>query len=247
MIISILSGKGGVGKTTTSSNVATALANLFKRKVIVLDGNSSSHIKFHFGANKEEIEKTLGDVLKNRRELKNALIYNSNTNVHIIPSPENEFELNKLKRLVTHLATSQYDFVIIDGPPGFGESVDKLIKASDKIIVVVNPFLPDISDASRIIQKIRKYKKDFVVVVNKCKKRDYEMKIEEISKLLNTKKIFVIPEDENIFRSLSLGLPVVIFKKSSKAAIMFKKLAAYLANEVYEPSFFEKVRSIFNF
>lgn len=247
VVISILSGKGGVGKTTITSNIATSLANIFKRKVIILDTNvTSSHIKLHFGMY-EETKKTLRDVVNNEEMLGKATYSNDMTGVDIVPSPENlkGLDLDKLKKLATDLAESKYDFVIIDSAPGFRENTENVIKASDKVVVVANPFLPDLSDALKIMEVIKKNKKEVVFVINRVKGKKYELGEEEIKDMLDIDEIIKIPEDEKVPESISRGVPITVFAKSSKASIALRKLTAYLIDEKYSPSLLDRIKWFF--
>jgi len=249
VVISILSGKGGVGKTTITSNIATSLANIFKRKVIVLDTNvTSSHIKLHFGMY-EEMKKNLKDIIRDESTLKGATYSDEITGVDIVPSPESlkSLDLEKLKDLASSLAESKYDFVIIDSAPGFRENTENVIKASDKVVIVVNPFLPDLSDAMKTLDVVRKNKKEVVFVVNRVKGKKYELGEKEIKSMLDAKKIIIIPEDEKIPESISRGVPVTVFAKTSKSAIALKKLTAYLIGEKYRPSIADRIKWFFGF
>jgi MinD-like ATPase involved in chromosome partitioning or flagellar assembly len=84
--------------------------------------------------------------------------------------------------------TAKYDFVIIDSAPGFRENTENVIKASDKVVVVLNPFLPDLSDALKILEVIKKNKKEAVIVVNRIKKKKYEVGEKQIKNMLDIKR-----------------------------------------------------------
>jgi len=253
VVVGILSGKGGVGKTTVTSNVAAALTSVFGRKTIILDANvTSSHIRLHFGMY-EEMKKTLKDVIKDESLLKKATYSDKLVGVDIIPSPETlkGINLKKLKNLAIHLATSAYDFVIIDSAPGFRENVPHIIKASDKILVVTTPQIPDVTDALKLIELIRridrKREKEIVVVVNRVKRKSYELSEEQIKRMLDVEDLVIIPEDEKVPESISKGVPVVIYSKGSKASIALKKLAGFLAGEEYKVSIIDRIKWFLGF
>ncbi len=249
VVIGVLSGKGGVGKTTVTSNIAASLANIFKRKTIVLDTNvTSSHIRLHFGMY-DEMKRTLKDVVKSDGTLEKATYSNSITGVDIVPSPEGlkHVDLEKLKSLAGQIAESKYDFVVIDSAPGFRENIENVIKASDKIVVVTNPYLPDVTDAMKIVEMVRKSKKDVVVVVNKIKGKKYELDEDAIKDMLDVRKLITIPEDEKVPESISRGVPVTVFAKGSRAAIALKKLSAELIGEKYSPTVADRVKWFLGF
>lgn len=250
VVIGVLSGKGGVGKTTVTSNLATALSNEFGRKVIVLDTNvSSSHIRLHFGL-VDEVSKTLPDVIKGKSDISKAIYKNEITGVNIVPSSaglNRNLDLEKLKNLAGDLTESEYDFVIIDASPGFGDDVMNAIKAADKIIVVTTPYAPDLSDAMKTIELVRKAGKKVTLVLNRVRKKKYEMDIENVESMLDTRVDTIIPEDDKIPESISRSVPVVVFSKGSKVSIVFKKLAASIIGKKYSPSISDRIKWAFGF
>ncbi|OYT42413.1 MAG: hypothetical protein B6U78_01245 [Candidatus Aenigmarchaeota archaeon ex4484_224] len=249
VVISVLSGKGGVGKTTVTTNIATALTAVFKRKTLILDTNiTSSHIRLHFGMY-DEMKYTLKDIIKDESMLKKVIRTSELTGVDLIPSPETLKGLNleKLKNLASQLATSEYNFVIIDSAPGFRENVPHIIKASDHVLIVTNPYLPDVTDALKLLEVVKKYKRKFTVIVNRIKKKKYELSDEQIKDMLDVKKIVEIPEDEKVPESIAAGVPIVIYKPGSKASIALKKLAASLIGEEYKPSIRERIKWFLGF
>ncbi|MBI2543286.1 MAG: MinD/ParA family protein [Candidatus Aenigmarchaeota archaeon] len=246
-VISILSGKGGVGKTTITSNIATAIANEFKRKVIILDTNvTSSHIRLHFGMH-EEMKNTLKDVIRDEDMLEEATYSSEMTGVNIVPSPESlkGLDLDKLRNLASHLAASEYNYVIIDSAPGFRENTENVIRASDKIVIVTNPYLPDVSDSLKLMELVEKNRKEAIVVVNKVRGKKYEMTEAQIKKMLDIKDFVKIPEDEKVPESISHGVPVTVFAKGSKVSMALKKLAGQLIGEEYKPSLADRVKWFF--
>jgi len=247
VVIGVLSGKGGVGKTVVTSNLATAFTDIFGRKVIILDANvTSSHIRLHFGMY-EEMKKNLKDVVRDESVLKKATYSSGVTRVDIVPSPETlkALDLEELKNLASHLAESEYNFVIVDSAPGFRENIENIIRASDKILVVTNPYLPDVTDAMKLIELVKKNRKKPIIVVNKVKGKKYELNEDSIKEMLDVKDVIKIPEDEKVPESISRGVPVTMFAKGSKASIAFKKLAAFLIGEEYTPSLIDRIKWFF--
>ena len=246
VVVGILSGKGGVGKTTVTSNLAAALTKVFGRRVIVLDTNiTSSHIRLHFGIY-DELKKTLKDVIKDDSVVKEAVVSSDFVGVDIIPAPETlkGLDLEKLSNLASKLAESEYDFVVIDSAPGFRENTENVIRASDIVLLITTPQIPDVTDTLKIMALVKKYRKKYIVVLNRVKNKKYELKKEKIMDMLDIDedKLLVIPEDENVPESISKGVPVVVYKEGSKASIAFKKLAGYLVGEEYKPSIKERIK-----
>lgn len=245
VVIGVLSGKGGVGKTTVTSNLAAALANEFGRKVIVLDSNvSSSHIRLHFGMI-DGLEKTLPDVIKGKTDISKATYKNELTGVDIVPSSaglNRNLDLEKLKSLVGQLAESDYDVVIIDASPGFGDDVYNTIKAADKILVVTNPNIPAVDDALKTVEIAKKAGKKVSIVLNRSAGKKYELEDKNIESMLDAKIEMVVPEDDNVPDSISHGVPAVVFSEGAKSSIAFKKLAASLIGKDYQPSIFDRIK-----
>jgi MinD-like ATPase involved in chromosome partitioning or flagellar assembly len=242
VVIGVTSGKGGVGKTTVVSNLATALAE-FGRNVVVLDCNlTTSHIALHFGM--QHVDNSIIDVLKKKVKIQEAVYYNPIASVKIVPSTlkqMEEVEIKNLKKLICRIANSRKDFVLIDSSPGFGNNVKNVLKASDKVLIVTTPTFPSLADGIKIAELAKKMKKEFFVILNKIRNKKYEVKTEIIERMFGVKINVIIPEDDKIPESIAFGAPVVVYKPYSKSAVAFKKFAASLIGEEYKPSFRERI------
>lgn len=237
-VIGVLSGKGGVGKTTVTSNLAAALSKEYGRNVVILDTNVySSHIKLHFGVY-EEVPFTLPDVVK-KEKIDKFVYAHGPTNVEIIPSAATVKDVNfkKLKDIVHKLAKSKYHYVIIDCAPGFGKDVVTAIKAVDELIVVTTPQIPDVDDALKIIELLGMMEKKVNgIVINRVSGAKYELKMEQLEQTFDAPILAVVPESKKIPESIAAGVPLIIYAKYSDAAVEIKKLAAKIAGEEYKPT-----------
>jgi len=137
--------------------------------------------------------------------------------------------------------------VLIDSSPGFGDNVLDVIRASDKVLVITTPNIPDVTDASKIVQLAKQMRKKVFIVVNRIKREDYELEISRIKRMLKAPILAVIPEDEKVPESISKGLPLVVYKKGSKASIAFKRLAASLIGKKYKPRVMDRIKWFFGF
>jgi len=237
-VIAVLSGKGGVGKTTVTTNLAAALAEDYGRNVVILDTNLySSHIKLHFGIYGDEA-KTLPEIVKNKKFDK--FVYSRGTStLEIIPSSSTlkELDFDRLKGFVHKLAGSKYDFVIIDCAPGFGNDVQAAIKASEELLIVTTPQIPDVDDALKIMELVKMMgKKVTGVVVNRVQGKRYELRLEQLEKTFDAPIVAVIPEEKKVPESIAAGVPLMAYAKFSNASTEMKKLAAKLAGEKYKPA-----------
>jgi len=246
-LIVISSGKGGVGKTTLTSNLAAALTD-FGQKVIVMDGNlTTPNLGLHLGLHLPQ--KTLHNVLKGESRLKDA-IYPHSYGFAVIPA---SLGLNDLRGVdvtrlpeVTFSLLGRSDYVIIDSAAGLGKEALSALSSGDETIVITNPNLPAVTDALKIIKLGQESNVNVLgVVVNRVRGEEYEMTREQIEELLGTPVIAEIPEDRNIPESIGVKQPIVGYKPNSPAAVEIKKLAAELSGRSYTPpkprSFWEKL------
>lgn len=162
-IVSICNQKGGTGKTTTAVNLSAALAALEKRILIVdIDpqGNATSGV----GVNKNEIKKSVYDILINRVSTQEAILETNYKNLHIIPCNINltgaEIELvgalsreTRLKRALDSIKDA-YDFIFIDSPPSLGLLTLNAFVASDSILIPIQCEFYALEGVSQLLNTI---------------------------------------------------------------------------------------------
>jgi septum site-determining protein MinD len=240
-VLAVLSGKGGVGKTTTVSNLSAALTTEFRRYVIAVDGNvTTPNLGLHLGI--FSFPYTLNDVLEEKVPLRDAIHICSN-GVRIIPAQlsfeSTEIDLTKMRDSLNELDT---DLVLIDSCPGLGNEIVPTLKITDEALIVTNPEIPAITDALRAIEIAAKYNVPTRgVILNRVRKDKYELSVSEVESVFDAPVISVIPEDSGVRKGIFHGNPVVMTKPYSPAAIEFKKLAGYLIGERYRVSLIDRV------
>lgn len=245
MIRGILSGKGGVGKTTTTVNLGLAMHRLGE-DIVVLDGDlKNPNLGLHLGILKYNI--TLQEVVEKKISLLDAL-YIHETGLRFIPAHISlnflETDSSKIKHF---LKDSPYN-LLIDSPPGLNRESLSILECCNEILIISEPFLPDITDCMKTIELAKELKiKVTGIVLNKVRNREYELRKEEIESCTNTKVISVIPFDENVLRSLSLENPLVNYQPLSKASISIFQLAAFLSGKEYQSPRFLKLKRLFPF
>jgi septum site-determining protein MinD len=231
------SGKGGVGKTTLTSNLAAALTD-FGQKVIVMDGNlTTPNLGLHLGMHLPK--HNLHEVLKSESRLKDA-IYPHSYGFQVIPA---SLGLNDLKGVdvtrlpeVTFSLLGRSDYVLIDSAAGLGKEALSALSAGDETIIVTNPNLPAVTDALKMVKLAEKTEINVLgVVVNRISGEGHEMTTDQIEDLLGIPVIGEVPEDKSIPESIGEKQPVVGYKPESPAAIEIKKLAARLTGREYVP------------
>ena len=226
-VIAIISGKGGVGKTTTAINLGAAL-NKLKKEVIIVDVNlNTPNIGIHLGAPIVPI--TLNHVLKGKADIEEA-IYEHASGTKIIPSSLSVREITNFntKRIpiVIKKLKDMADFIILDSAAGFSEEAMATLEAGEEIIIVTNPEMPSVTDSLKAIKVAREMGKEVKgVIITRHRGEDYEMSLSSIRSMLETGIIGIVPEDTSVKRSLNKRDAVVHTHPKSKAAKKYNEIA----------------------
>lgn len=230
------SGKGGVGKTTLTSNLATALTEL-GQDVIAVDGNlTTPHLGIHLGMHL--VPKTLHDVLSGRARLRDV-IYPHPLGFKVIPGSMSVKDLRwtkdaALPEIILNLL-GRADFVILDCAAGLGKEAISGINAAEEIVVITNPDLPSVTDALKTIKVAERYNNTVVgVIVNRVGGRKDELEKSEIEDMLEVPVLGEIPDDKNVLDAIAKKRPVVSYKPNSPASVEIKKIACKLCGKEYK-------------
>jgi len=235
--IVITSGKGGVGKTTTSINLAAAI-NSFDEDVTLVDINlTTPNVGLHLGA--PVVPVTLNHVLTGKADLVDA-IYEHSCGAKVIPA---SLSIKELKRLgETNLPSvltdlrKLSDIVIFDSAAGLGAEAVSAIAVADEVIVVTNPEIPAVTDALKTVKIAQEMGKDVLgVIVTRAQGNKYEMAMKSIQEMLEIPILGVVPEDDCVQESLSLRNAVFLTHPRSPAAQSYKKIAARIIGVEIEP------------
>lgn len=235
-IIGIVSGKGGVGKTTVGLNVGASLAHHFKKNVTIVDCNvTTSHLGLYLGMYYCPI--TLNKVLRGEYTAEEA-IQQHHSGLKIIPASLSLSDLEGID--VTEIRESikslfdKNDIIFLDGSPGLGREAIATLRASDEILYVTNPYIPfamDIVRNQEIVNEIGV--KPLGIVLNMVHGKKHEMNNKEIEELTRLPVIAKIPFDMNVHKSLALKTPIVTYKPYTAASKELIKLASNLIGEPY--------------
>jgi len=208
-VIVVTSGKGGVGKTTTSANIGTGLSMLGK-KVVMIDADIGLRNLDVVMGLENRIVYNLIDVIEGNCRLKQALIKDKKQDTS---RDKDAVTPQQMKDLCVALK-EEFDFVIIDCPAGIEQGFKNAIAGADKAIVVTTPEVSAIRDADRIIGLLEANElRNPRLIVNRVRpdmvKRGDMMSIEDVVEILAIDLIGAIPDDENIVISTNTGDPIV--------------------------------------
>lgn len=232
--VGILSGKGGVAKTTSTVNLGAAF-NYFGRDVTIVDGNlSTPNLGLHLGVPVVPI--SLHDVLKGKNDILES-VYKHNSGLKIIPASLSLDDLKDVKpenlgKILMRL-DGLTDIVLIDGAPGIGGDALTVINAVEDVIIVTNPELPAITDALKISKFVEGMGKNVKGIILSKTGEDHDLSEENVEKMLDSPIIATIPYDKAIRKSLVMKEPVIYSSPRSKSAVAYKKLAADLIGIEY--------------
>jgi septum site-determining protein MinD len=237
-IITITSGKGGVGKTTTTANLAVALASL-EKKVVCIDGDIGLRNLDVILGLENRIVYDLVDIIEGRCRLKQAMIRDKRLpELFLIPAAQTRdksaISPSDMVRLCDELR-NEVDWILIDSPAGIERGFRNAIAPADQILVVTNPEVSAVRDADRIIGLIEAEEKGPAkLILNRVNpslvKRGDMLNADDVLELLAIELIGVIPEDENVVISANRGQPIAMDGKS-KAATAFRNIARRLNGE----------------
>ena len=205
-VIVVTSGKGGVGKTTTSANVGTGLAEMGKKVVLIDADIGLRNLDVVMGL-ENRIVYNLVDVIEGTCRLKQALIKDKrHAGLYLMPAAQ-------MVKLIAGLK-EQFDYIILDCPAGIEQGFQNAIAGADHAIVVTTPEVSAIRDADRIIGLLEANEiKKVDLVVNRLRsdlvRRGEMMTVEDVIDILGLPLLGVVPDDENVVIATNQGEPLV--------------------------------------
>lgn len=251
-VLTITSGKGGVGKTTATANLGIALADLGKKVVCIDTDIGLRNLDVVMGL-ENRIVYDLVDVVEGRCKLKQALIHDKRMpELFLIPAAQTKDKSavspKQMCKLIDELRPD-YDWVLIDSPAGIEHGFKNALAPADQVLVITNPDVSAVRDADRIIGMVDAQQKGPAkLIINRMNpsmvKRGEMLDADDILELLAIKLIGIIPEDENVLISTNRGQPVVLEPKS-KAGQAFRNIAHRLNGEEVPYLSMEEKQDIF--
>ena len=216
-VIVITSGKGGVGKTTSSANIGTGLAKLNKKVVLIDTDIGLRNLDVVLGL-ENRIVYNLVDVIEGNCKIKQALIRDKRyENLFLLPAAQTKDKTSvtpeQMKKLTDELK-QDYDYIILDCPAGIEQGFKNAIAGADRALVVTTPEVSAVRDADRIIGLLEANEiKKTHLIVNRLRpemvKRGDMMSADDVIDILAIELIGQVPDDENIVIATNNGEPLV--------------------------------------
>ncbi len=239
--IVVTSGKGGVGKTTTTANVGAALA-LEGEKVAVIDVDVGLRNLDVVMGLEGRVVFDLIDVLEGRCKLRQALIRDKRVeNLYLLPASQTRdkgaLDPEAFRTAVQQLLHDEgFGRVLIDSPAGIERGFQTAAAPAEGALVVVNPEVSSVRDADRIVGLLEAGEvAENQLIINRIRpkmvKRGDMLSVDDIAEILGIRLIGIVPEDEGILVSTNVGEPVVLRKERSAAGEEFRNIARRIRGE----------------
>tara|TARA_B110000037_G_scaffold216798_1_gene276593 strand:- start:266 stop:1075 length:810 start_codon:yes stop_codon:yes gene_type:complete len=240
--IVITSGKGGVGKTTTSANLAVALAQA-GNKVAVVDADIGLRNLDVILGLENRIVYDLVHVIEGECRLKQALIKDKrNKNLFLLPAAQtrdkNSVNPEQMRGLVAQLK-EDFDYVIVDCPAGIEQGFRNSVAGADRAIIVTTPEVSAIRDADRIIGLVEAAElPEPQLIINRFRQKMVDrgdmMSTEDIMEILAIPLVGIVPEHEEVIISANRGIPAA-YDPESVVGEAYRRLARRLCGEPEVP------------
>ena len=256
----ITSGKGGVGKTTTTANLGVGLASHGKKVALVDADIGLRNLDVVMGL-ENRIVFDLVDVVEGNCRLKQALIRDKHhPNLYLLPTAQTKDKSavtpEQMRKLCKQLR-EEFDYVLIDCPAGIEQGFKNAIAGADKALVVTTPEISAVRDADRIIGLLEASEVGSpLLILNRIKpdmvKRGDMMTLEDVAEILAIDVLGIVPDDERIIVSSNRGEPCITDEKSL-AGVAFMDITRRILGESVplmdlfgDPSFFSKLKNFFS-
>jgi septum site-determining protein MinD len=237
--IVVTSGKGGVGKTTVTANLGSALAQLGKKVALVDADFGLRNLDLLLGLEQRVVYTAL-DVLAGECSLEKALVKDKRQpNLVLLPAAQNRtkeaIDPGQMKDLVEGL-TKSYDYILIDSPAGIEMGFRNAIAPAREAIIVTTPEMAAVRDADRVVGLLETEDiKSIRLIVNRVRPEMIQLNqmisVEDILDLLVVPLVGIVPDDERIIISTNKGEPLVLDEQNSLPAMAFNNIARRLEGE----------------
>ena len=235
--IVLTSGKGGVGKTTTTANLGAALAKRGKRVVLVDADIGLRNLDLVLGLEKR-IVFDLVEVVEGRCQLRQALIRDKRfASLAVLPAAQTRDKTAVSEEQFAEVVAGldeMCDFVLIDCPAGIEHGFRNAVAGANEAIVVTTPEVSSIRDADRVIGKLTDRELPVRLIVNRIRPEMVRtgdmMSVDDVVDILGVKLLGMIPDDEEIIDTTNRGEPIVLVPESRLGEI-YEKIARRVNGE----------------
>ncbi len=258
-VIVITSGKGGVGKTTTTANLGAALAMQGKKVALVDTDIGLRNLDVVMGL-ENRIVYDIVDVVEEKCKLRQALIKDKRfTELFLLPAAQtrDKSAVNEKQMIeLTNKLKEEFDYILIDCPAGIEQGFKNAIAGANRAIVVTTAEISAIRDADRIIGLLESSEiKNPELIVNRLKpnmvRRGEMMDVDDIVDLLSIELVGVVPDDEYVVTQTNKGEPVVSNHKAPSGKAYLEIARRVLGENIEvtvpgrEKGFFAKLKRLF--
>lgn len=247
IVVTITSGKGGVGKSTTTANLAVSISELGKKVVAVDFDIGLRNLDMILGL-ENRIVYDVVDVMEGRCNLSQAIINDKKSkNLYFLPAAQSKdkdvLKKDAVKSLIEALK-KDFDYILIDSPAGIESGFEHSIFLADRALVVCTPEVSSVRDADRVIGIIDAKSQKAVdgaevakhIIINRLKPELVEkgemMSVEDVLNILSLPLIGIVPEDESVVSSTNCGEPVVY--SATQAGDAYRRVAKRVLGEEVE-------------
>jgi septum site-determining protein MinD len=260
-IIVVTSGKGGVGKTTTSASLATGLA-MQGKKVAVIDFDVGlRNLDLIMGCERRVVYDFV-NVVHGEATLKQSLIKDKrHENLFVLAASQTRdkdaLTQEGVEKVLDELAKENFDFVVCDSPAGIEKGAHLAMYFADHAVVVVNPEVSSVRDSDRILgllsSKTRRAEKGEAPIKQHLLLTRYNpnrveagemLSVKDVEEILGINVVGVIPESENVLAASNAGVPVIL-DDNSNAGAAYKDTVARILGEERPLRFLEPVKKGF--
>ena len=248
-VITITSGKGGVGKTTATANLGAALAQLGRRVVCIDADVGLRNLDLVMGL-ENRIVYDLVDVVEGRCKLRQAMIRDKRIKgLFLLPAAQTRDKTAVSPSdmvLICDELRRKYDFVLVDSPAGIERGFRNAIAPADQVIIVTNPEVASVRDSDRIIGLLEADGKEVPsLIINRLKPemvaQEKMLGIGDVLEVLMIDLIGIVPEDEQVLVATNQGQPVVL-ANNSLAGQAFRNIGRRIIGEEVPFISFERPR-----
>ena len=261
-VIVITSGKGGVGKTTTTANLGVALTLLGERVALIDADIGVRNLDLALGL-ENRIVYDIVDVVEGRAKLRQAMVKSKHDqNLALLPAAQTRDKSAvspaQMKQVIQDLKEEGYTIILIDCPAGIEQGFKNATAGADEAIVVTNPEMSSVRDADRIIGLLEAQElRNPYLIVNRLRpqmvKQNEMLAVEDVQDVLGSgvRLLGIVPEDDVIITSTNRGEPAVL-SEGNMAGKAYRNIARRLKGETVpflnldeKTGFFDKLKSIF--